>query len=334
MRSAPEPQAFDDAPLYIRWSPDRSPYAIELKLDLVSKVTQELARAEKSAGEIGGVLVGSFPDALTPTVRIDDVEFLPREESQTGIFLLNPKQQVLYSEVRWRPKPRATVALGLFRSHLRSVPLRPSAADRNLLSTEFKQAIYAELLVEAKPPYTGALFLSTEGLLPEEPAVREFRLNEADFRALPEVQPEALPGEQEEASPPGEKTRLYAILGTLLLVGISACLLMWSFAKQSAAPQWLSSSHQLELAITGSRLLRISWNHAARELDGSSGATLVIADGAARSEIKLGLDELRLGAVEYDRRSPHVQVTMTVAMPGSTSVSQSAAWDQRAGDQR
>ena len=72
-QNLPERESSDDAPLYIRWSPDRSPYAIELRLDLVPKILQELAEGERLGIEIGGVLVGSFPDAYMPTMRIEDV---------------------------------------------------------------------------------------------------------------------------------------------------------------------------------------------------------------------------------------------------------------------
>ncbi len=151
MQNPSEPQA-DDAPLYIRWSPDRSPYAIELKLDLVPKIVKELAKADRLGIEVGGVLVGSFPDAYMPTIRVEDVEMIPRGAEDGATYLLDPNQQAGFAQVRWGARARGTAALGLFRSHLRSGPLRPSLADRSLLSAQFKQAIYAALLVQGKPP--------------------------------------------------------------------------------------------------------------------------------------------------------------------------------------
>ncbi len=139
-----------------------------------------------------------------------------------------------------------------------------------------------------------------------------------------------MPQDENFELPRRHNVRLYGIVGVLLLIGLGACLLMWSFTRQATLPPWLGSSRQLQLAITGNgQLLRISWNHAARELDGSSGATLAIVDGSARREIKLGVDELRLGAVEYDRNTPHVQATMSLDNPGSSSSPASAEWDQK-----
>ncbi len=329
MHNPSRPQA-DDAPLYIRWSPDHSPYAIELKLDLVAKILKELARAERLGIEVGGVLVGSFPDAYTPTIRIEDVEMIPRGSGEGATYLLDPNEQAAFAQVRWGARARGTAALGLFRSHLRSGPLRPSLADRSLLAAHFKQAIYAALLVQGKTPHAAAFFLASNGQLTDEPAVREFRFNEEEFRGLPEVQPDAPVEDENLEVPRRHNARLYGIVGVLLLIGLGACLLMWSFTKQAALPAWLGSSRQLQLAITGrGQLLRISWNHAARELDGSSGATLVITDGPARREIKLGVDELRLGVVEYDRSTPHVQATMSVETAGDNSPPESAEWGQK-----
>ncbi len=301
-----------------------------MKLDLVAKILNELAKAERLGIEVGGVLVGSFPDAYTPTIRIEDVEMIPRAAGEGATFLLDPDEESGFAQVRWGARTRGRAALGLFRSHLRSGPLRPSLADRSLLSTHFKQAIYAALLVQGRPPHAAAFFLAASGQLADEPAVREFRFNDEEFRALPEVQPDVLPQDDKFELPRRHNVRLYSIVGVLLLIGLGACLLMWSFSQQAALPAWLGSSRQLQLAINGNgQVLRISWNHAARELDGSSGATLVITDGSARREIKLGVDELRLGAVEYDRSTPHVQATMSLDTPGSSSPSQSAEWDQK-----
>ena len=325
MKKPVEESSQEDAPLYIRWSPDRSPYAIELKLDLVSKLVKELAQAEKQGFEIGGVLIGSFPDAYMPTLRIEDVEMIPREPGEGATFLLDPEQFVRFSAVRWGVRGHGTAAVGLFRSHMRGGALRPSLADRNLLSAEFKQATYGALLIQGRSPNAAAFFVAANGQLPDEPAVREFRFNEAEFRALPEVQPDSVG--TESGAPRWQKLRTYGVVGALVMIGLGACALMWSFTKQVAMPHWLRPVHQLGLAVTGyNHLLRISWNHAARDLDGSSGATLVISDGGSRREIKLGVDELRLGSVEYDRSSPHVAVTLAVEKPGAAAHNESAEW--------
>ncbi len=327
----PFDQLEDDAPLYIRWSPDRSPYAIELRLDLVAKIREELAQAAQSGMEIGGVLVGSFPEAHMPTVRIEDAEIVPRRPEDGPIYMLDPNQHARFAEIRWRERPRNRTALGFFRSHLRPGPLRPSLADRTLLSGEFRQAVYMALLIEGRQPHTAALFLATTGQLPDEPSVREFRFDEGEFKALPEVAAEPAAAERDPGAAGRSKRRLYGIIAALVLIGIGACVLMFSFTKQLGLAQWLGPSKQLQLAVTGSdHVVRISWNHAARELEGASGATIVVTDGGNRREIKLGLDELRLGAVEYERTGSRLQVSIILNTPGAAiSPSESVDWTAR-----
>src|SRR5581483_10382816 len=237
-------------------------------------------------------------------------------------YLLDPEQQALFSDIRWSVRRPGRTGIGLFRSHLRAGPLRPSPADRSLLATEFKHVPYAALLIQGRDPRAAAFFVAQNGQLGEEPAVREFRFNEEEFRALPEVQPEAAA----ESATPRQKLRLYAIVAALVLVGVCACLLMWSFSRQPAVADWVRASQQLRLSVTGNdHLLRISWNHGAKALEGASGATLAISDGPSRREIKLGLDELRLGAVEYDNSTHNVQATLTLDKSGAHPVSESAA---------
>ena len=330
MKSPSEMSAAEDAPLYIRWSPDRSPYAIELKLELVARMTAELVEAEKTGVEIGGVLVGSFPDAQMPTLRVEDIEIFPPRAENAPREVAEAEQPARFSEIRWNLRRAGRAALGLFRSHLRPGPLRPSPADRNLLAEEFKLAVSVELLVQGRAPHSAAFFVGTHGELPDEPAVREFRFNETEFRALPEVEPEAPPPTREEGAPKRSNARLYGLVATLLLIGLAACILMWSFTGHGPRPPALRSAHQLRLAITGNgHLVRISWNHSAREMDGATGAKLMIVDGGNRRDAKLGLDELRLGSVEYERTTASVQATLTLERPGKQAESESAEWYPR-----
>jgi hypothetical protein len=137
-----------------------------------------------------------------------------------------------------------------------------------------------------------------------------------------------VPAQEQTPSPaPRSKARSYAVVAAILLIGVVACILMWSFSAQPALPQWLHGSNELNLSATArDHSVRISWNHAARELSDAIGATLVVTDGSNRHEIKLGLDELRLGAVEYERTSPRIQVKMTINTPGATSPAESIQW--------
>src|ERR1700684_3498436 len=175
MQNGSEQPVGEEAPLYVRWNPDRSPCAVELRLDLVAQIADELARAESSGMEIGGVLVGSPPNAYSPTLRIGDVELVPRAVEEGAIYVLDPGQHDGFAEIRARARARQRDAVGFFRSHLRPGAMRPSLADRSLLSGEFRERVFAVLLIEGREPHTATFFLAANGHLPGEPSVRNFR---------------------------------------------------------------------------------------------------------------------------------------------------------------
>lgn len=322
-----EEQSVNEAPLYIRWGADRSPYAIEVKLEIVGKIRQEVAAAESTGVEIGGVLVGSLPNSYSSTLRIDDIEMIPRSPQDGATFMLDPSQEDRFAEVRWQARAKERMAIGLFRSHRRPGHLRPSIADRTLLSAEFQNTIHVLLLVGAAEPYTAGFFISVDGQLPPEPSVREFRFDESEFKSLPELDLE--PQDQR----PTQKLKSRGGPGTiaaLVAIALGVVALLW-YLNQSVVslPSFLSHSQQLQLTVTSeNRLLHVSWNHAAKDLDHASGATLTIRSNTGVHEIKLGADELRLGSVDCEVNSPSVEMTLALNKPGSVSISQSVSWKQ------
>lgn len=148
MNKLPEQQILEEAPLYIRWSPDRSPYTLELKLDLVPEIARELAQGERLGIEVGGVLIGSLPDGDALTLRVEDMEMVRHPPEEGPIYMLDPGQHERFSEIRTRAASRGKRAVGFFRTHLRPGPLRPSLADRTFLSSEFTEPVYAVLLIQ------------------------------------------------------------------------------------------------------------------------------------------------------------------------------------------
>lgn len=311
----------NETPFYIRWNPDRSSYAIELKLELVSNMGDELAESEKLGVEIGGVLIGSFPSARTPTLRIEDFEIIPRRPEDGEIYMLDPSQHERFAEVRSSIKTSGRAAIGFFRSHVRTGPLKPSLTDRSLLSGQFSQATYAVLLVQAQEPRTAAFFVAANGQPPDEPSVKEFRFDESAFRALPEIEPEAI----EEQPRPRARAAIwrYAWIPILLVAGLIAMRFLWPQSNENP-------SSPMGLAITATdRVLNVSWNHGSREIASAADGALLIVDGVSRREIKLGPDELKLGTVGYEKDSEHVGITMTLNKPGSTLSSESVDWSNK-----
>jgi hypothetical protein len=334
MAKPPQPPIADEVPLYIRWSPDRAPYSIELRLDLVTKIAAQVRLSAQLGTEVGGFLIGTFPAAHVPTIRIDDIEMVSNGSDDDTVFLPEPGELQRIPGGHSRARARESAVIGFFRTHARVGPMQPSLVDRSIVVQEFRNNPYVMLLIGARTPHTGAFFIAANGQLPQEPSVREFAFDENEFKALPEVPAEATE-EESAARPPStqvpriEKAKLqaYAKIAALVLIAIAACVLMWSFARQATLPHWFSAGNQLHLAVAPEdHLLRISWNHAAGELNQATGATLVITDGASRSRLQLGMDDLRLGSVEYQGNSSRVDVQMILNTPGGQATGDSAEW--------
>lgn len=315
------------APLYIRWAPFRSPYAIELRLDLVPHLLAEIERAAAAGLEVGGVLVGSYPNAQTPTLRVEEIELMARRPENGAIYVPHPETNRHLHEIRLRAQRQSRALVGFFRSHARSTPLLPSITDRSLISEQFSQGVFALLIIEARAPHFAAFFLSAGGQLPEEPSTREFVLDEDEFKALPEIRPAGAvdrhQGRRETPNVP-----FYALLAVGLIALVS--LLAWAF-QRGIVDLWSGrSSNQLGLTLTATdHVLRISWDHSARSISDARGATILIADGTAHHEVRIGPDELRLGTVDYERTAPRVDVTMTLDNPAANVQPQSATWSQK-----
>ena len=254
--------------------------------------------------------------------------------------MLDPGQRDRFAEIRSQARVRQRDAVGFFRSHLRPGEMNLSLADRSLLAGEFREAQYAVLLVEGREPHAATFFLAVNGRLPSERSMPVFRFDEKEFRGLPEAPPEpATPTAalqvpdapaRVERDKPRAGAKVYGMVAALLALAAAACLMMWSFYTQRPVSQFLETSSSLNLGILDrGELLRITWDNSPGKLDRGSGATVVFVDGASRREIQLGTDELRLGAIEYERSSPRVQVTMQVNGPGAETLNETVNWSQR-----
>ena len=329
MNQEPKQPVADDGPLYIRWGADRSPYAIELRFDLITKIKGELEQAQTTGVEIGGILVGSLPDERSPTLRIDAIELIRRRPEDGALYTIDPGQHGRFGDVKRRVRTDYRQAVGFFRSNVRPGLLRPAIADRTLLSNEFKEDVYAFLLIEAREPHNAYFFIAGHGELPVEPSAPEFRFDSAEFQDLPEVAPEPIALEPLIAAAGPARKPWPTILG-ILAVGACICMLIWFLGNGGSLPMWGPSPNALDLAVKGNNnVLRISWNHAAPEFARTAAATLTITDGESRRNIQLGLDELRLGQVEYEKVANRVQVDMVLKMPGSAPYSQTVRWTGR-----
>jgi hypothetical protein len=308
---------FAQAPLYVRWNAERLPFAVEIRLDVIGRMARAIESSQASGIEIGGTLIGSHPTPSTPTFRIEDFQLTPRRIEDGPIFMLDPREHDRFATARWEDRGDGRTTVGFFRSHRRPGALRPSLADRTLLTSEFAGQTYAALLVESGAPFTAALFIASRGELPDEPSVGEFHLDEQAFGSLPEMTPLPAPGVQVHM--PRSFPIWRYVLGILaVLVLLLAGGYFWAVRSDS--------TKGIDLAVAGDRVLSISWNHALPEMQKASSAKLIISDGAAHREVTLSPDELSAGTVAYRRTTREVQVTLILQMPGAVSLIQSSSW--------
>ncbi len=309
-----------EAPLYIRWNPERTPYTIELKLDLAKRLAEEVRQAMRNGQEAGGVLMGTLPDAVTPTLRIDDVQMIPRRPEDGMVFLLSPREHDRLVSLKWEAARSGRVPVGFVRTHGRSGPLRPSLADRTLLAGEFDTTAYVLLLIEANERRTAAFFVGAKGELSDEPSVAEFRFEEAELTGLPEFGSERIVDSIAEASPNRS--------GTMGLAVVLIVLLLAGFYVWSGVPPELMRMQQqgMHLTVSGGDMLRVSWNRRATDLARATGAKLVVTAGSRKSEVPLSVDDLRFGAISLERPSTGCEVTLVLSLPGDTLLTQSAVY--------
>jgi hypothetical protein len=311
-----------DTALYIRWEPAQSPYTIELKLELAARIAQATRLAKEEANmEIGGVLLGALPTNNRPTLRIDDVEMIPRRAADGPVFLLGPKESERFIAASAKSSEGGPVALGLFRSHTRSGPLRPSLADRTLIAEMFRSDVCVLLLVEAVSSMA-SLFVGLNQSIPEQPAIDPFHLDTEELAALPE-------GGRPKAAKDGvARSRKAPYVAAAILAGtIAAAAYAWSGI--STPLPLMPAGDNPHLTVSGSEVLKISWDHRAHLIQEATSAKVLLVDGESAREITLSHDELRSGALEYERRNRTVQIMLVLTMPGDFSVTQSVAWRAR-----
>lgn len=321
----------EQVPLYVRWSPDRSPHAVELRLDLVAQIGAELAQAQRIGIEVGGLLLGTLPNSESPTLRIDEIAMIGRRFEDGAIYMLEPGQQHRFDEIREAAKSQGRVAVGFFRSHLRPGPMQPSVADNALLAEQFGTSLYVFLLIQSREPRTAAFFLASNGQLPEQPSVRKFFFDDSEFKFLPEVAGEDIEPQHSDLvqlqSAADQRYRWLAVASTAAL---AVLLIIGAFAG-GISRLLRPSSNKLDLAINGDEghVLKISWDHSAPFVRQAKGAVLTIVDGRSRREIRLGPDELKLGQVDYQHQAKQVRISVTLDTPDSNLPPQTYDWVQQ-----
>lgn len=328
--SASRQASLEQIPLYVRWTPEGYSYALEMSLDLVTRITANLAQAEALKIEIGGVLIGVLPSPASPVLRVDDLTIIARRAEDGPIYMLDPGQDQQLSEIGKAAAHQNLAPVGFFRSHWRPGPLAPSMADRTLLGGQFLQSDYVLLLVQGQQPRTAAFFLAAAGHLPDQPSVRKFFFDTSEFKRLPEVplEPSArgrtgVAEQSAQSVQPGHRWVAWLSFAALLFL---ALFVVFSGAiTRSFRPD----SNKLNLAATSqANVLQITWDHNCPFILGAKSALLTINDGASHREMMLAPDELKLGQVDYERLGGKVSVVFKLDSPGSDLPPQTLDWSQ------
>jgi hypothetical protein len=317
----------EQVPLYVRWNPDRSPHAVELRLDLVAQISADLVQAERLGIEVGGLLLGTLPGAESPTLRIDEVVMITRRFEDGAIYMLEPGQQNRFAEIRESAKTRGRVAVGFFRSHLRPGPLQPSVADKTLMAEHFGHSLFVFLLIQSREPRTAAFFLSSNGQLPEQPSVRKFFFDDSEFKFLPEVAGEEIETRTSDfVGPEASVDERYRWLAVASIAALALLLILGAFAG-GISRLFRPPSNKLDLAVSNTaNVLRISWDHNAPFVTRAKGAVITLVDGQSRREIHLGPDEMKLGEVDYEHQSSKVDISVAVDSPDVNLPLQTFLW--------
>jgi hypothetical protein len=318
----------EQVPLYVRWNPDRSPHAIELRLDLVAQIGGELAQAERLGIEIGGLLLGTLPGGESPTLRIDEVAIIGRRFEDGAIYMLEPGQQQRFAEIRDVARARGRVAVGFFRSHLRPGPLQPSLADKTLMSEQLGLSLFVFLLIQSRSPRTAAFFLASNGQLPEQPSVRKFFFDDTEFKYLPEVAGEDVESRGADlVHIQSVSDQRYRWLAVASIAALALLLILGAFAGGiSRFFRPLSNKLDLSVTLIAGNVLRITWDHNAPFITHAKGAVLTIVDGRSSREVHLGPDELKLGEVDYEHQARKVNISITVDSPDANVPPQTFDW--------
>jgi hypothetical protein len=327
-----------DSTRYIRWPSGNANYLIELNSDVIHELNSEIAAAEKSGIEIGGLLLGSLEPSPIPTIRIESVEVIAPGPEDGPLYLLSPQQQEEFAAASQRATARQTVPVGFFRSHLRSGPLTLSLADKGFLWKQFRSATYLALLVEAHEPRKAHHSVWKSGQVAFQSSLPAFPFDEErpeppGFVAQP-VKPssETLPSTLLNPPPAPKQQRTISpdllVLCSVLLFALG--IVLWPVWQATFGGPWapLSPDHiSLSVQQQGPDL-RVTWDQKMPEISRAEGATLTILDGSRRSELQLGKDDLKFGSVMYPYGSGKVEASLALNMGNTGSLTQSATWQK------
>ena len=326
---------------YLRLEHSRSPYVIELSVEMIPRLLALVEAGRKHGWEVGGLLIGSFPRSAALTLRIENFAAIERRSEDPPPYNLTVEQRARLSTIRHGLIQEQRAVLGFFRSHLRTGKLSLSTEDRNLVAIEFRKAIHVALLIRAEAPHTGAFFVpDRDGVLQSGLPLPELQFDAEEFaRQAPVRAPKApgisdMPESGSEESLQRRKTwlvrrwrdrRIEWVAGAVLFA-LCLCLTIWA----PLTAQLLAGGEALKLTATErSQMIEVRWNRRQRDIEQGAPCVLTITEGGTERRFTLSPAELRVGCILYHPRTARAEFRLSIRLRDGAELVQLAKWPPR-----
>ncbi|HTM50912.1 MAG TPA: hypothetical protein VL285_19585, partial [Bryobacteraceae bacterium] len=281
-------------------------------------------RIKHGGVEVGGVLFGSREGHQ---IRILEHRAFPCEYSRGPTFTLSGNDQPLFDSLihsdSTDPELGGLTAVGWYHSHTRT-GISLSETDLALHERHFPATWQIAMVVRPMPEGSaevGFFFRQADGEICSDvaPGVFQFDplLTPAQVqKADPGCRDDAVVSHQKTPDRPLRSWAWLAVAMVLAFIGVGVLTNVF----HSGGPD--RSSLRLR-ASDRDGLLRIEWNQSAESVLSAQRASLVILDGAQKTEKTLTPEFLQIGSVLYLRKTPDIEVRLKV--DGANSESAHAA---------
>lgn len=357
------PPTEEQALSYYRWAGLHSPSVIEFETGLADRLLAGISGRRSEREEFGGLLIGEYAKAAKPTLRIDDIVWIGHNTGANPRFELTPEERIRLSSTRRNLITPTRTVLGFFRTHARIGPLILSAADRDLLESEFRRAIHVALLVRVNRTPTAAFFVQDKhGRMQAHPAYPEFHFDSQELSrfatlvrpvgARPALNPPPFSRKPNPWLTSISQARWRLGSGSARLLNCAAsiwrdllphrsillplavscllfCLLFTLWAPFTASV--LFRAPQLHISARGTPgMVEVHWNTRLADSPRIDSATLIVDEGNRRREIRLSSAEFQSGTAAYTPSVGRVRFSLVLSFPGSLTVTRSTDWIETA----
>jgi len=334
-------------PSYV-WNAPARPLAIDMALDVVSRLGLEAMEAFKAVPrrglEVGGLLLGRIEILNgTTTIYIDDFTAVESEHRSGPSYRLSEADlERLGAELANHPD-----AVGIYRTQTRSQELAIQPDDTEIFERYFTREEDLFLLISPADSKAAFFLPETHQLV----SVHEFPFRAADLAGEAVVEAPAPPPEEPELapsraaalesarlaaspSPPAKPSRRagwrWLVAAAALVAGAATGALIYEHfprltpgaTSSASAPPASSTNSAPHVALRVERdgsALRLLWDRNSPIVRDSDHATLYISDGKHQSTLDLNRDELNSGAVSYWPETQDVNFRLDVFSPHQSS---------------